>query len=131
MLPPFLEDIVLATDGRVFFLTRNGSMGLGPASIKSGDTIHIFPGGRTHFALRKKNFEGCAISETTIISRSIQEMDSRQYVLIGDCYLHSDGISSSQVFDAEAAIDGSLPFEFLGSISLDGALLKVDTIVLV
>lgn len=46
------EDIQLATDGRVFFTTKSGRMGLGPASMQPGDFITEFPSGRTNFVLR-------------------------------------------------------------------------------
>ncbi|KAI1130742.1 hypothetical protein F5Y10DRAFT_235072 [Nemania abortiva] len=48
----------LVTEGRVFFQTHDGTLGLGPASMDSGDEIHILPGGRTHFVLRRRSKTG-------------------------------------------------------------------------
>ncbi|KAI0436917.1 heterokaryon incompatibility protein-domain-containing protein [Xylaria telfairii] len=43
----FDKEMHLVTEGRVFFITGNGRMGLGPASMAPEDEIHVLPGGQT------------------------------------------------------------------------------------
>ncbi|KAJ0109981.1 hypothetical protein J7T55_014783 [Diaporthe amygdali] len=127
---PFFEAVQDATDGRVFFLTRDGSMGLGPASMQNGDTIHILPSGRTHFVLRKK------IADIDFPNlddpRWIKDLKYAQYELIGDCYLHTDDRLENQFSsEEEPVVEGSLPFELLGTSYLKSMSLERKTIMLV
>lgn len=111
---PFFEDIQVATDGRVFFLTGNGLMGLGPASMRNGDTIHVLPSGRAHFVLRKVS-SGSRKSDSNA-SKRIDSKQPGQYELIGDCYLHTGAkINDRTSNEQELAVEGSLPFEMLGA----------------
>lgn len=115
-------------------------MGLGPASIQKGDKIHILPGGQTHFALRSMPTRKGLSEEHTAkgdidvdeTPEWIEDMSSKQHELVGDCYLRSDDASINQVFDdEEAAIHGSLPFEFLGGSYLKGTSSSIETIMLI
>lgn len=111
---PFFEDIQVATDGRVFFLTKNGSMGLGPASTQPGDSIHILPSGRAHFVLRSK--PSGTISPDGNPPKWIKALESDRYELIGDCYLNTDGaLDHGKTTKEELVLEGSLPFELLGA----------------
>lgn len=133
MVPPphqFLNDIQLATDGRRFFLTKNGSMGLGPASMQQGDTIHILPSGRTHFVLRWKLTGPVGTKPSDPLWSKSHVL--WQYELIGDCYLHSDGMRDDGVpGEEDADVEGSLPFELLHQFLLEDGAPKIETIVLV
>lgn len=111
---PFFEDVQVATDGRVFFLTRNGSMGLGPASMRNGDTIHVLPSGRAHFVLRR-GYSGLRNLDQNV-SKWIESLKFGQYELIGDCYLHTGATFNDRTStDQEPVVEGSLPFEMLGA----------------
>lgn len=118
---PLMYEVELATDGRVFFVTDTGEMGLGPASTQPGDTIHVFPGGRTNFVVRR-----LADQRRVKISRMNRSFDEplpeyfNAHELVGDCYLDSErpvrilahgGQLSSD--DEPTTLKGSLPFEFL------------------
>ena len=50
---PILEDLAYALDGRSFFTTRNGFMGMGPADIRADDQIVVAGGCGTPLVLRK------------------------------------------------------------------------------
>ncbi|MCJ1383200.1 hypothetical protein MMC17_006313 [Xylographa soralifera] len=58
-----------AGEFRRFFITKKGSMGIGPQAMQSGDIICILFGGRTPFVLRPRP-------------------DSDHCVFIGECYIH-------------------------------------------
>ncbi|KAG6361116.1 hypothetical protein INS49_009340 [Diaporthe citri] len=124
---PFFEDIQVATDGHVFFLTKNGSMGLGPASMRKGDTIHILPNGRTHFVLRDKS-QGLR----PVFGERSRNVDGG-HELVGDCYLHADStLDNRRPIEEEPAIEGSLPFGMLGARYLKERGLPIrDTVMLI
>ncbi|KAK5659447.1 hypothetical protein OQA88_648 [Cercophora sp. LCS_1] len=67
------EAIILATEGRVMFTAPDGfrgeKLGLGPASMRTGDQVHILPGGRTPIVLRP-------------LDGDIQNV----FTVVGDCY---------------------------------------------
>lgn len=107
---PLLEDIKIATDDRVFFLTRNGSMGLGPASMLVGDTIHILPSGSAHFVLRSRP---SGLPRPCICSNCLDGLSPEHFELIGDCYVHTVP-QNQRPTEAGLAVEGSLPFELLG-----------------
>lgn len=108
---PFFESVELATDGRVFFVSKNGATGLGPASTRPGDTVHILPSGKSHFVLR--------------VNESSQRLKGE---LIGDCYLHTDeGLDRLDAEDEEAVIQGSLPYEVLSGYK-EGIFGKIMTV---
>jgi hypothetical protein len=56
-----------ATYGRRIFVTRNGTIGLGPASLQKGDLVAVLFGGLTPFVLRQRD---------------------DHYLLVGECYVH-------------------------------------------
>lgn len=127
---PFFEDIRVAIDGRVFFLTTNGSMGLGPASMEEGDVIHVFPSGRTHFILREDNSWDASIYHNC--PRWMLSPATGHYELVGECYLHSSDAPETQSRDGENEfVKGSLPFEILGSNYLQNMSSGIQTIALI
>lgn len=112
---PFYASIRRATDGRVFFVTETGIMGLGPASMQQKDEVHIFPGGRTHFVLRRV----ATLSPTD------------RYKLVGDCFLDTfDDVADDRAGQDLAPLKGSLPYDLLGDIS-DVRLLRAKEITLI
>lgn len=68
VIDSFTRAMQISTSRRAMFLTSDGSLGLGPASMAHGDHIYILPGGRLPFLIRPAS-DG---------SNS----------MIGDCYLH-------------------------------------------
>lgn len=112
---PFYESIRRATDGRVFFVTETGTMGLGPASMQHKDEVHIFPGGRSHFVLRR----AATLSSTD------------RYELVGDCFLDTfDAVADDRAGQELAPLKGSLPYDLLDDIS-DVRLLRTKEITLI
>ena len=71
----FNEMVIKACNGRRFFRTQKGYMGLGPKDIRNGDTVSVLRGGQVPFILRK-------LDET--------------YILIGESYVH--GIMNGEAF---------------------------------
>jgi hypothetical protein len=65
--------VVRATSGRCMFVTAKGYIGLGPHSLKPGDSIAILLGGCTPFALERGDIEG---------------LEDEHWKLLGDCYVH-------------------------------------------
>lgn len=107
---PFFESVELATDGRVFFVSENGVTGLGPASTRPGDTVHILPSGSSHFVLRVN--------------------ESSHGELIGDCYLHTDErLESRDAEEEDAVIEGSLPYEMFYGYK-EGLFGKIESVAL-
>lgn len=138
---PLFEEMKTATDGRTFYVTENGSMGLGPASTQAGDTVHIFPGGSTHFMLRKTTIAmHPEYSSIAVLNPEAFKAIVRlgQYELVGDCYLNSRYPARTPGFggqnlanDEDPALEGSLPFELLtGKIIRTAVLRDVETIML-
>jgi hypothetical protein len=66
-MPGHLAYARRALEGRVFFFTAGGLMGLGPHELVKGDKIYIFATGETPFILRKQD-KGLSI--------------------VGECYVH-------------------------------------------
>ena len=73
----YMDSVIRACDGRRFFSTNGGRIGLGEPDTRPGDLICIFYGARTPFILRRK------------------ENDST-YMLIGETYVH--GIMYGEAF---------------------------------
>lgn len=69
-----------ACQGRRFFSTRGGRVGLGPAQLKAGDTICVFYSGGPLYALRFKHADKVA-------------------ELIGEAYVH--GLMNKEAFTAK------------------------------
>ena len=72
----FNEMVIKACNGRQFFRTQKGYMGLGPKDIKNGDIVSVLLGGQVPFILRK-------LDDT--------------YTLIGESYVH--GIMNGEALD--------------------------------
>ena len=72
----FNEMVIKACNGRRFFRTQKGYMGLGPKDIQNGDTVSVLLGGQVPFILR--------------------ELDDT-YMLIGESYVH--GIMYGEALD--------------------------------
>ena len=51
---------------RKFFTTQNGHIGLGPLSMKRGDSVCILKGGQIPFLLRKDGIHHCLIGESYV-----------------------------------------------------------------
>lgn len=77
----YFEEVDTMTLGRAFFRTRNGYIGLGPSSIKSGDQACVVLGCRSPLILRPN--------------------DDRSYIVVGECYI--DGFMDGK------ALLGTLP----------------------
>lgn len=60
-----------AVEGRAFFVTREGFMGLGPADARVGDKVCVLWGGHVPFVLREMEGEGPS-----------------HHVVIGESYVH-------------------------------------------
>lgn len=128
---PFFDKIQLATEGRVFFLTDDALMGLGPASTQLGDTVHFFPGARLPIVLRNSVIERHVKSEHAFLNPRFEvlQKDLRQlraYELVGDCHVHDDNYWADDIYlheqhlvssdyEWEPALEGSLPLELLCS----------------
>lgn len=144
---PLYEGVKTVTDGRFFYVTKTGTMGLGPASTRTGDSVHIFPGGSTHFMLRNSSYPKRSL--IGIQARGLQkelhlfnDKPSSIYELVGDCYLNTRysartpgfGMRNLHLtqFEGEPVLEGSLPFELLGQhvVSTEG-LGNVETVLLV
>lgn len=107
-------------------------MGLGPASIQEGDTIHILPSGHAHFVLRRKRSGLMSAYDYPYEPWGIRDLKADQYELVGDCYLHTkDTLDNTGWIDEEPAVEGSLPFELLGVRYLDNVSPKRETVMLV
>lgn len=126
--PCHLEDMVLATDNRVFFTTKNGGMGLGPPSTQSGDQIITFPSGCTNFILRPILQQQPGHDVFTSIMLFVElswtaEVQIPTLELVGDCYFDAvgcaqnpsrpDGVVTEKIDDL--GLEGSLPYEILGA----------------
>lgn len=133
---PFLENIQQATDGRVFFQTVSGKMGLGPSSMQRGDVLNTFPSGCTRYVLRhvkppvlhmpRSARQDIAIDGSAFgTGRSIRDHfgHAASFELIGDCYLnvgdmphtfgHADGTIEGR--NHKSDLKGALPYEVLGA----------------
>jgi hypothetical protein len=69
---PYRQNIKRCFKNRIFFVTQEGSMGLGPKWLKEQDKIVVFDGAETPFILR----------------RTTDEVVGEAWLLMGDCYLH-------------------------------------------
>ncbi|KAJ3466462.1 hypothetical protein MRS44_004026 [Fusarium solani] len=99
VLDALTEVMGLAVTNRALFVTDDGKMGLGPASIAKGDKIYILPGGRLPFVLRNVEPPG-NLDDRLYFARS------KAYTVVGDCFFHG-------------AMDGALGFSQQGSLPMD------------
>lgn len=74
----FWETMVNVAEGRRFFATLGGYMGLGPPGMRPGDVICVFLGGPVPWVIRQ---------------------EGNEYVLIGECYIH--GCMNGEVITTE------------------------------
>lgn len=63
----FWETMINVAEGRRFFATLGGYMGLGPPGMRPGDLTCVFLGGPVPWVIRQ---------------------EGKEYVLIGECYVH-------------------------------------------
>lgn len=68
-----MESHVTAVLGRALFKTRSGSFGVGPPSMKAGDSLWFFNGGHAPFVVRDV---------------SLSTSPERRHLLLGPCYHH-------------------------------------------
>lgn len=79
--PKFKEYLAIlrrAVENRRFFVTRQGSFGLGPWDVRKGDVVSILSGGSTPFLLRPCDVRGKAVE------------DRKCYNVVGEAYV--DGL---------------------------------------
>jgi hypothetical protein len=62
----FNEMVIRACNGRRFFTTRRGYMGLGPSDIQIGDTVAVMLGGQVPFILRTQDDANILIGESYV-----------------------------------------------------------------
>lgn len=129
---PLQQFIQRATEGRVFFTTRRGLMGLGPASMKPGDTINVLPGGRTHFVLRHAN------PKDVKLQSELGKFWLSSMALIGDCYWNDEQWTRVQEHESTDKTDvspdmiplqGSLPFGLLAPFFRGSDFVDIDRVV--
>lgn len=65
--------------GQALFLTEGSSLGLGPQSLQPGDSLWLFAGGTTTFAMR---LNSSAKSSVQYQGSSLDD----EYILLGPCY---------------------------------------------
>jgi hypothetical protein len=78
----FSKAFYRASWGRTMFITKQGYMGIGPYTIKSGDKVVILKGGKTPYILRKKR---------------------DHHVFVGECYVH--GIMHGEAFGVDVNLE--------------------------
>ena len=66
------------SQGRRFFTTLGGYMGIGPPGMRPGDSICVFLGGNVPWVVRQEGYE---------------------YMLVGECYVH--GIMDGEIMQTE------------------------------
>lgn len=74
----FWETMVNVAEGRRFFATIGGYMGLGPPGMRPGDLVCVFLGGPVPWVIRR---------------------EGNEYILIGECYVH--GCMNGEVINSE------------------------------
>lgn len=80
----FITDTML---GRCFFVTKKGSLGVGPVQSSAGDKVVVFPGGMTPFVVRPAEAVEPTAHEEEGEDRDGREKISR-WTLLGDSYVH-------------------------------------------
>lgn len=119
---PLQQSIERATEGRVFFTTKRGLTGLGPASTEPGATINVLPSRKTHFILRRqqlKNDEENDKQWDPFVCNKILSME-----MIGDCYWNDEPWARAQAHETketdgsegESQPQGSLPYDLLSPL---------------
>lgn len=113
----FRAAMTLATEGRSLFVTRLGAIGLGPASMRPGDEVHLLPSSHTHMVLRPAPDAPGYLSSPLSPGEPQPEHHFRPLRLIGDCYLDAldapDSLHKSFWLQRGGVGEGSLPQEIL------------------
>lgn len=104
ILDAFTEVMRLSVTNRTFFIARDGKMGLGPASIANGDEIHVLPGGKLPFVLRR-------VKPPANLDPWPHMSEPTTFNLIGDCFLH--GAMDDQLWLPQR---GTLPARLLRQV---------------
>jgi hypothetical protein len=76
----FQEQVFRACNGRSFFITQKGRMGLGPIEMTDGDVVAILLGSSVPFILREQG---------------------TQFTLVGECYVH--GVMKGEMLEDPSA----------------------------
>ncbi|KAF4471027.1 heterokaryon incompatibility (het-6OR allele) [Fusarium albosuccineum] len=92
----FDKEMRLVTEGRVFFITKDQRMGLGPSSMAAHDDVHMLPNGETPFILRSRS--------------KVDGYFEPAFEVIGDCFLN---MGYENLADG---LKGGLPREILGGL---------------
>ncbi|RBR15620.1 uncharacterized protein FIESC28_07261 [Fusarium coffeatum] len=109
----FDTEMRLATEGRVFFTTKDHGMGLGPASMMPQDQVDILPGGTRPFVLRLRPWNrGSPTVECEVV---------------GDCFFMRDEVEHNE--GEEGSLQGCLPVEILGGLLSSNVVRKDITLV--
>lgn len=109
----FDTEMRLATEGRVFFTTKDHGVGLGPASMMPQDQVDILPGGTRPFVLRLRPCNrGSPMVECEVI---------------GDCFFMRDEVEHNE--GEEDSLQGCLPVEILGGLLSKNVVTKDITLV--
>jgi hypothetical protein len=87
-----------ACNGRRFFVTRRGFMGIGPLRAKTGDTVAILKGGNVPYILRHDREE---------VPDDKQGNLPKTFKLVGEAYIHglSDGQGIAHMKNPESMTD--------------------------
>lgn len=62
----YQASLTYVAPNRKFFTTTKGFIGLGPRSVRPGDSVCIFSGGRVPFVLRKDGDHHCLVGESYV-----------------------------------------------------------------
>lgn len=79
------HSILLATSRRAFFITNEGSFGLGPAQVSPQDRVYAFLGAKTPFVLRSTD-SGNILQKLGMPSS--ENLEYPRFKIMGDCFLH-------------------------------------------
>ncbi|KAL2060720.1 hypothetical protein VTL71DRAFT_9361 [Oculimacula yallundae] len=96
VIPPQISDnikasIQTATFRRRLFITDTGVIGIGPAGLQRGDSLHLIPGGKAPFILR----EAAALKVPLVKDEpSLGRVERPCFSLVGDCY--ADGLMDGE-----------------------------------
>jgi hypothetical protein len=87
----FRRAFTVFAGGRRVFVTRNGSIGMGPTIVRPGDEVVVLFRGPMPYVLRRRN---------------------DHHVLIGDCYIRDDNIMYGKVTKSVRHGKGGPPVQF-------------------
>jgi hypothetical protein len=88
-------------NGRSFFITEKGFMGIGSPSVNAGDEVWVLFGGRVPFVLRRLKEEPSSVQDEGVHK-------GLNFLSIGDCYVHGimngEAVLESQVHTQTVAL---------------------------